>query len=71
MRTTAKHVEGALYQMDRWSLRVPPGMPGADQLASGAPTWVVVDKPAYATGLAPGAPTLTLHAVAVVPEIFP
>ena len=71
VRTRSKGKDGDLFQMDRWWLEVAAGMAGADQIASGQPFWVVVERPELRSAPDGGKPELVLHAVTLVPELFP
>ena len=71
VRTRMKSRDGDRFQMDRWTLAVPPGLRGTDAIASGQMVWLIVDHPELASAPDGGRPKVVLHAVAVLPELFP
>jgi hypothetical protein len=71
VRTKSKGKVDDLLQMDRWFLAVPPGLAGADQIASGKWVWLVLDRPELISSPDGGRPRFVMHAVEVIPEVLP
>jgi len=70
VHATVVAADGGRWNMDDWSLEVPPGIPGAGLVEAGKRLWFVVEKPALEENPTGKKPRLVLRAAYVQADMF-
>ena len=63
--------DGALWEMRKWWLEVPPAIPGAKLVAEGKRLWFVIEAPRFEEQADGSKPRLVAKAAMVLADIFP